>query len=166
MNWSRLMLMAALGLSGCVPSNQTRSSSGLLHPNSATFFVATNGNDQWSGRLPSPNARRTDGPFGSVPRAFSAVREQVRFTGRTNSEPAVTDPGAVGPSRITIRAGTYFLTEPLVIKPEDSGFVMETYPGESPILSGGRPIRGWKQIAGKNLWAADIPQVREGKWIF
>ena len=30
------------------------------------FYVATNGNDAWSGRLDSPNADKTDGPFATL----------------------------------------------------------------------------------------------------
>jgi hypothetical protein len=35
-------------------------------------------------------------------------------------------------------------------------------------LSGGRPITGWKEVTvrGKKLWAADIPEVRDGKGYF
>ena len=38
------------------------------------FYVAPNGNDQWSGTLPAPNAGSTDGPFASLAGAQSAVR--------------------------------------------------------------------------------------------
>jgi hypothetical protein len=30
------------------------------------FYVATNGNDAWSGRLAEPNAEKTDGPFATL----------------------------------------------------------------------------------------------------
>jgi hypothetical protein len=33
------------------------------------FYVATNGNDAWSGRLAEPNAGKTDGPFATLERA-------------------------------------------------------------------------------------------------
>ena len=40
-------------------------------------------------------------------------------------------------------------------------------PGETPILSGGRRITGWKKVEGKpGLWQAEVPAVREGKWHF
>ena len=32
------------------------------------FYVATNGNDTWSGKVPAPNADKTDGPFATVER--------------------------------------------------------------------------------------------------
>ncbi|HHK41194.1 MAG TPA: hypothetical protein ENJ50_02150, partial [Planctomycetaceae bacterium] len=36
------------------------------------LFVAPNGNDQWSGTLPSPNDSKTDGPFATLQRARDA----------------------------------------------------------------------------------------------
>ena len=41
------------------------------------FFVAPNGNDNFSGTLQSPDAGATDGPFASLARAQSAVRNLV-----------------------------------------------------------------------------------------
>ena len=32
----------------------------------ATFFVATKGNDGWSGKLAEPNGAKTDGPFATL----------------------------------------------------------------------------------------------------
>ena len=40
----------------------------------ATFFVSTDGNDSWSGRLVAPNAAKTDGPFATIARARDAIR--------------------------------------------------------------------------------------------
>jgi hypothetical protein len=62
----------------------------------------------------------------------------------------------------------YFVDSPVVLTPEDSGLVLAAYPGARPVLSGGRPIAGWKEVTvrGKKLWAADIPSVRDGKWYF
>ena len=44
-------------------------------PASANFYVAPNGKDSWSGKLPAPNANNTDGPFASVAKAQIAVQE-------------------------------------------------------------------------------------------
>lgn len=41
----------------------------------ATLYVATNGNDDWSGKLAEPNVAKTDGPFATLERARDAVRE-------------------------------------------------------------------------------------------
>jgi parallel beta-helix repeat protein len=41
--------------------------------NPASFYVATNGNDSWTGRLAAPNAGNTDGPFRTLQRAAGVV---------------------------------------------------------------------------------------------
>src|SRR5665811_1201737 len=74
-----------------------------------TFYVATGGNDTWSGASGSPNRARTDGPFATLQRAREAVRA-LQAKGPLTA-----------PVRILVRQGTYFLTEPLALGPEDSG---------------------------------------------
>ena len=44
----------------------------------ATFYVATDGSDSWSGRLPAPNADRSDGPFATLEKARDAIRRMER----------------------------------------------------------------------------------------
>ena len=100
------------------------------------FYVATDGNDAWSGRLAEPNRNETDGPFATVVRARDAVRE-------------LPDKDRAKPVSVFIREGTHFLSEPLRLGPEDSGtaeapVVYAALPGEKPVLSGGRLITGWK----------------------
>jgi len=93
-----------------------------------------------------------------VERALEAGREWKKSSG-TKEQEGVT---------IYLRAGTYVLPEPLVLRPEDSGLTLAGLSRERPVLSGGRGIRGWKETEreGKKLWMADIPEVREGKWFF
>jgi hypothetical protein len=100
-----LWLLPAVCLLGCAHS-QSRTNV-APEPARGVFFVATNGNDQWSGHLSAPNRQGTDGPFA-------------------------------------------------------------TLPGAKPVVSGGRPIAGWKEVTvqGKKLWAAGIPSARDGKWYF
>jgi hypothetical protein len=107
-----------------------------------TFYVAPNGRDTWSGRLPEPNAARTDGPLAT----FTAARDRVREVKKT-----------AGPDRheIVARGGVYRLSGPLVLTAADSGVTYTAYPGEQPILSGGRLIAGWKQGSGK-IWTAPV----------
>lgn len=117
-------------------------------------YVAANGNDAWSGRLAEPNPARTDGPFATVQRA----REEAR---RLKVTDAVT---------VLVRGGTYFLQQPLVFEPQDSGtrerpVAYAAYPGEKPVFSGGRRIAGWRKTEG-NLWQVELPEVRSGEWYF
>ncbi|HWX20289.1 MAG TPA: right-handed parallel beta-helix repeat-containing protein [Candidatus Binatia bacterium] len=122
------------------------------------FYVATNGNDNWSGELPSPNRAGKDGPFATLPRALQAVRQW---------KGPQTGP-ATQAATIFMRAGLYLLPSPLVLTPEDSGLSLAAYRDEQPVLSGGRRITGWKPVtlAGKQLWSAQIPKTRDGPWPF
>jgi parallel beta-helix repeat protein len=149
-------LLPLLGLSPAHAQNPN--SAPALAPRPGIFFVATNGNDQWSGSLSAPNPGGTDGPLATLPRALRAVAE---FRLRTPNAP---------PQRATIwvRGGTYFLPEPVVLKPEHSHLTLGRWQGEKPVLSGGRPVTGWHEaeVAGRKLWAADLPEARGGKWTF
>ncbi|MEK7399606.1 MAG: hypothetical protein AAB116_21905, partial [Candidatus Poribacteria bacterium] len=109
------------------------------------FYVATNGNDLWSGKLSSPNQGKTDGPFASLTHAKDMARQ-------------------AGGGTVCVRGGTYFLNEPLKLAPEDSGITFSAYKDEKPVISGGRAIKGWKQaeIDGKKLWVTEIPEVKDG----
>jgi hypothetical protein len=154
-----LWLLPAVCLLGCAgPQRPTVASVAAPKPAQGVFFVATNGNDQWSGRSPAPNRERTDGPFATLPGALRAVRGLRRQQ----------DSAAGETPTVFIGGGHYFAEAPVVLTPEDSGLVIAAYPGTTPVLSGGRPIAGWKEVTvqGKRLWAADIPSVRAGKWYF
>ena len=69
---------------------------------------------------------------------------------------------------VCVRGGSYFLDQPLALRPEDSGLILTAYPRETPILSGGLPVTGWRQITlgEEQLWAAELPAARGGKWPF
>lgn len=52
---------------------------------------------------------------------------------------------------ILLRGGTYYLDEPLTLGPEDSGHgahrvIWAAWPGEQPVLVGGRRLTGWRQV--------------------
>ena len=114
-----------------------------LYPLHATeWYVSTGGNDNWSGRLPEPNEKRTDGPFASLFRAREALRQ------------------AAPPKSVRIRAGSYELPTGFLLDVEDSGTaenpaVWSAYEGEKPRLIGGRRISGWKMWK-NNVWMCDL----------
>jgi parallel beta-helix repeat protein len=123
-----------------------------------TIFVAPTGNDGWSGKLPERNAAGTDGPFASLERARNAVRE---FKSKQAPKESIT---------VMVRGGKYFLDRTLEFGPEDSGsqdfqITYQAYPGEKPVLSGGRKIAGWKPYKGKIL-QAEVPGTKGGMWRF
>ena len=65
---------------------------------------------------------------------------------------------------IVMPANYQFLTEPIVLGPQDSYTTLEACPVTGTVLASGRPIRGWKQEGA--FWVADVPEVKEGKWDF
>jgi parallel beta-helix repeat protein len=84
-----------------------------------------------------------DGPIKSLAEARDAARSQ-RSSGRKGS------------ITITVRAGTYYLPETLILGPEDSDTVWQAPHGEHPVISGGRVISGWTKSAGA-VWTANAP---------
>jgi len=120
----------------------------------ASYYVATNGNDTWSGKLASPNPQKTDGPFASMARAQAAVEQLLK------SHPS-------NPVVVMARQGTYYLplspTKPgaLNFTSADSGtssvpVIWENYPNETPVISGGIPVSNWTNVSGA-LWRAKLP---------
>ena len=142
--------MLSLSIDGNVQPNQEPK---------ATFFVATDGNDAWSGNMTTPNAEKTDGPFATVARAKDAIRE-------IKAEAPLSEPVTV-----MVRGGTYFLDDTIVFGQEDSGtkdcpITYMAYPGEKPVLSGGKSISlPWKTYKGE-IMVCSIEEVKEGKWNF
>ncbi len=124
----------------------------------ATFFVARNGNDEWSGMLSDPSAEETDGPFATLARARDAVRQL-----KAGGEPTE-------PMTVMVRGGKYYLEYTLILGPEDGGtrqapVTYTAYPGERPILSGGVPVTGWKPYR-ENIVQCQLAGVKGGKWKF
>src|SRR5207253_7219483 len=95
---------------------------------SLNFFVATNGNDAWSGRLAGPNRGHSDGPFATLKKAIESAR-------------AVQAPEArAGAPTVFVREGTHFLYEPLLLRSMDRGLIIAAHKNEQPVISGGRKI--------------------------
>ena len=121
------------------------------------LYIAGNGNDQWSGRLPRPKKDRRDGPLATFAGAVRRLR-------------ALKDSAALdGPVTVWARGGVYPLAEPLRFTPEDSWPVtFAAHRGERPILDGGQRITNWNvtRLNGRAAWAADLPEVAQGKWNF
>ena len=65
----------------------------------------------------------------------------------------------IGPAferRITLRGGTYFLTEPLVLTSKDGSANWTAAPGETVVISGGRLLTGWKK-GDDGVWTTQVP---------
>lgn len=102
--------------------------------------VAVDGNDRAAGTAEDPLA------------TLGAARDAVR---------ALKTRGLDGPVEVVVHEGTYFLREPLVLGPEDSGTAecpirYRAAQGERVVLSGGVPISGWRRGEGER-WVAPVP---------
>ena len=98
------------------------------------LYVATNGDDAWSGRLPAPNETLTDGPLATLEAARDAIRR--------HKQAAVT---------VWIRGGLYTLAHTFDLELEDSGavdapIVYRSYPGEQVRLLGGKRITHFSPV--------------------
>jgi len=110
-----------------------------------TLYVAPSslgGSDSHSGTI--------DEPFLTLKRAQQAVRD--------------VDNDKIGDIIVYVRGGIYELEEPLIFLPHDSGksgyrVSYMAYPGEKPVITGGRRISGWI-AAGNGLYKADTNGLR------
>jgi hypothetical protein len=99
---------------------------------SAEFFVSTTGDDR--------NEGARDTPFASLGRALLAARDSG------------------GAATVSLRAGTYYLEQPLTITPADAGapLVYRAYPGEAVTLSGGLRLDCDWQPFRDGIWVARL----------
>ncbi|NLY01448.1 MAG: hypothetical protein GXY83_35600 [Rhodopirellula sp.] len=121
-----LVMILAVLLSGSLFADPTA-------PVGVRFYVATGGNDAWSGKLPEPNAAGDDGPFATIARARDAVRKWKQ---------TATGDQAVA---VEIGDGTYFLDQTLSLGPNDSGSPKarvryQAAPGKEVRLCGGQCV--------------------------
>jgi len=116
-----------------------------------TFFVSLGGRDSWSGRIASPKANGTDGPFASLEAARAAVR----------ARPDRAQRGAL----VRVRGGLWLRKESLSFLPEDGGtssdpVVWESYPGETARLAGAVRLAGWTPVRDSSVLAKLQPAAR------
>jgi hypothetical protein len=101
--------------------------------NAQNIWVAVNGSDNNNGTKQKPLA--------TVAQALRKARD-LRRLGDTSIQSGI---------HIYIKGGTYFLNEPLFVRPEDAGTkesptIIEAAENEQPIISGGVKISGWKKL--------------------
>ncbi|HNV20581.1 MAG TPA: hypothetical protein PKM22_02965, partial [Candidatus Hydrogenedentes bacterium] len=104
------------------------------------FYVATNGNDAWSGKLAAPNAESSDGPFATLQRARDAIRA-VKAQGEL----------PVGGIEVVVAGGIYTLDAPFDLAAEDSGtaanrIVYRAADGAEVRLVGGRVVNNFQPV--------------------
>ncbi|MCK0157306.1 right-handed parallel beta-helix repeat-containing protein [Cellulophaga sp. F20128] len=138
-----LILTLMFGSFNCVSQTSLNSK--------ADLYISTKGSDTWSGTLASPNSQKTDGPFATLARA----RDEVRHLKKRKSEHIV----------VHIREGNYLLNKTVVFGLEDSGegeytITYAAYPGEKPVFSSGKEIKGWKKVTTE---LPGLPEEAKGK---
>ncbi len=114
------------------------------------FHVSPGGDDA--------NAGTQEKPFATLTRARDAIRQR-KAQGKIAE--------AV---RVLVAAGTYRITEPFTLTPDDSGtqdapISYQALPGTAPLFSGGRVLGDWRR-AEDGLWTTHIPEVATGEWYF
>ena len=110
-----------------------------------SFYVSPKGDDANSGTMVKP--------FFSIEKARDEARKHKQ-------------------SEIILRGGSYILKKTLLLEPQDSNTTYKAFLGETPVITGGRLIKGWKALkenrleisrkARGKLWVADIPK----GWLF
>jgi len=127
------------------------------------IYVSPQGNDAADGSSAQP--------YATVSQALRKAREWRRL------QLPIIKSGI----HIIVQQGTYRLSEPVFIRPEDCGTpasptIIEAAPGASPIMSGGVKIQYWKKLnaavkglssaAQKNIWVADVSSVTASPFLF
>jgi len=98
-------------------------------------------------------------PVKTIARAQQLVRERLAAGKLT--------PG--GALVVEIAGGQYFLEQPLEFTPADSAptgarVIYRAKLGDRVVVSGGRPITGWRVVNGR--WRVELSEVAAGKWFF
>lgn len=122
---------------GALPEGTKDGSSGLKPVSRVLFFVSPKGSDSWSGRLPQPDGRRSDGPLATI----EAARDAARAAGEA--------------ATIVVGGGDYYLTRPVLFGPKDTGLTIVAGCGEAPVLHGGPLVKGWLPQA-DGSWTAKL----------
>ena len=121
-------------------------STAYAHAEGSSFYVSPSGNDGWSGRIPSPNKDKTDGPFATLEKARDAVRTWKATGGQSGDTVTV-----------YLREGNYSLQKTLHLNMQDGGssgkpVVWRSYPGEKVFLTGSRTIEGFTKVSDKSTF--------------
>ncbi len=117
------------------------------------MYVATNGNDAWSGRLAAANAARSDGPLATL----QGARDRLRALRKTG--------GPAQPCVVQFQGGTYALRQAVELSAADSGtaaapVVYRAEPGASVRLTGGREVTNWRTVTDAAVLARLPEEVR------
>ncbi|MFI1093220.1 right-handed parallel beta-helix repeat-containing protein [Streptomyces sp. NPDC020917] len=108
---------------------------------SCTYFVSPSGDDS------------ADGSLGRPWRTPEHARDFIRDHGVNRDMTADVT--------VCLRGGHYTETQTFQLTAADSGsnghkVVYAAYPGETPVIDGGKAVTGWTQVPGRPYWSADV----------
>ncbi len=120
------------------------------------FYVSKDGNDAWSGKIPSPSS--SDGPFATLERARDEIRKL-----KNGKEVNI-------PFTVYVRDGTYTIEKTFLLESEDSGtedypITYQSYENEKPVLTGSKTVAEFKPYKGEIL-QCDLKKNNFDKIIF
>lgn len=120
-----------------------------------TFYVATNGNDAWSGGLAAPARDGSDGPFATLEKARNAIRRLQRTAGLPR-----------GGVKVLLRGGVYPLARSFQLDGRDSGhpsarIVYAAFPNERVRWIGGAVLRNFRPVRDKAIRRRLSPGARD-----
>jgi len=121
------------------------------------LYVSTKGNDSWSGRVPAPNVDKTDGPFATLTRARDVLLQIKKKAGLPEG------------ATVYVRGGRYCMAKTFTLNEWHSGargarIVYRAFEGETPVLVGGLPIKGFTRHQGEIMKADVAAQGFEGAY--
>lgn len=120
---------------------------GTPRPGRDIFVDPTRGSDAADGRFPDPDGHGR-GPVRSLERAWTSA---VSDAGRPGTDPVL----------VWMRGGTYRRDTTLRIGPYDGtrGIRFTAMPGQTPVISGARPLSGWQTTTmnGRIAWRTTDP---------
>lgn len=124
--------------------------SGTSKGQSVKYFVSVSGNDTSSGLSPAQ-------AFATLQKARDVVRAH-----RKQRSPDTT--------YVYLLKGEHKIKEPLLLTAEDGGtqsgpVIYSAYNKDRVVLNGGEKITGWRRYK-DNIWVAELPQVKAGRWSF
>jgi hypothetical protein len=131
--------VAALSLAACLVPAAPAHTAGPC-----TFYVSTSGSDGNAGTS-------ADRPWATLEKARDHIRQH-----RLNKEMRAD-------LRVCLRGGRYTRTVTFDLNEADSGsngfkVAYQAYPGETPVIDGGKAVTGWKQVTGRPYLVADVPE--------
>ncbi|MBS3734888.1 MAG: right-handed parallel beta-helix repeat-containing protein [Phycisphaerae bacterium] len=112
------------------------------------YVSATEGNDDWTGRLAAPAADGSDGPLATLPAAVAAARDMARSPER--------------PATVVLADGRHRLDAPLPLGPDASHITFRAADGARPVIATCVPVTGWQPATvndGVACWKADVADV-------